>query len=155
MCAESTPPVTTPTPSDHHEGHSAQYRFPEPCRGVKIEYVTEDDLRARHRSLKHDIPVFIMRPIGNEGNEGNHSVIGFTRYWFSSTKKTNAMGLEGGYRVVMAYDCARKEYVVEVQSSGGYDRAETWVLEDISIRLPHAGSTCRVHMPGLDNDRQR
>jgi hypothetical protein len=84
--------------------------FPSRVGDVNIEYVTEDDLRAWHRSLKHEIPIFVMRPISNEGNR---LVIGFTRHWFSSTKKTNAMGLEGGYRVVMAYDCARKEYVVE------------------------------------------
>ena len=84
--------------------------FPTNVGDVRIEYVTEDDLLARHRSLKHDIPFFVMRPISNEGNR---LVIGFTRYWFSTTKKTNMMSLEGGYRVVMVYDCARKGYVVE------------------------------------------
>lgn len=77
---------------------------------VEIEYLNEDDLRARHRSLKHEIPVFVIRPLSNEGHR---LVIGFTRYWFSATKKGNAMALEGGYRVVIGYDCARKEFVVE------------------------------------------
>jgi hypothetical protein len=84
--------------------------FPTRVGDVKIEYVSEDDLHARHRSLKHEIPVFAMRPMGNEGSR---LVIGFTRYWFSTTKKTNMMSLEGGYRVVMVYDCTRKEFVVE------------------------------------------
>jgi hypothetical protein len=69
-----------------------------------------DVLRARHRSTNHEIPVFVMRPMSNEGNR---LIIDFTRYWFSATKKTNMMSLEGGYRVVMVYDCARKEYAVE------------------------------------------
>ena len=77
---------------------------------VEIEYLNEENLRSRHRSLKHEIPVFVMRPMSNEGNR---LIIDFARYWFSATKKTNMMGLEGGYRVVMVYDCARKEYVVE------------------------------------------
>jgi hypothetical protein len=84
--------------------------FPTRVGDVEIEYLYEDDLRARHRSAKHEIPVFVMRPISNEGNR---LVIDFTRYWFSATKKTNMMSLEGGYRVVMVYDCVRKEYAVE------------------------------------------
>jgi len=84
--------------------------FPSRVGDVEIEYLYEDDLRARHRSTNHEIPVFVMRPMSNEGNR---LIIDFARYWFSATKKTNMMGLEGGYRVVMVYDCARKEYVVE------------------------------------------
>ena len=84
--------------------------FPTSVMDTKVEYVTEEDLRARQRSIKHEIPVFVMRPMMNEGNR---LVIPFTRYWFSTTKKANVMSLEGGYRVVMVYDCARKEYVVE------------------------------------------
>jgi len=84
--------------------------FPTSVVDTKIEYVSEDDLGARHRSIKHEIPVFVMRPMMNEGNR---LVISFTRYLFSTTKKANMMSLEGGYRVVMVYDCARKEYVVE------------------------------------------
>ena len=84
--------------------------FPTSLVDTKVEYVTENDLRARYRSKKDEIPVFVMRPMMNEGNR---LVIHFTRYWFSTTKKGNAMSLEGGYRVVMVYDCARKEYVVE------------------------------------------
>ena len=68
--------------------------FPSRVGDVEIEYLYEDDLRARHRSTKHEIPVFVMRPISNEGNR---LVIDFTRYWFSATKKTNMMSLEGGY----------------------------------------------------------
>ena len=84
--------------------------FPARLDDVEIEYLTSDDLRARHKSLKHEIPVFVMRPISNEGHR---LIIDFTRYWFSATKKTDLMGLEGGYRVVMVYDCAQKEFVVE------------------------------------------
>ncbi len=84
--------------------------FPTSVMDTRIEYVNEDDLRARHRSIKHAIPVFVMRPMMNEGNR---LVISFTRYWFSTTKKVNMMALEGGYRVVLVFDCARKEYVVE------------------------------------------
>lgn len=84
--------------------------FPSRVGDVEIEYLDENDLRARHRSLKHEIPVFVMRPMRNDGNR---LVISFTRYWFSATKKTNKMGLEGGYNVVMVYDCARKGYAVE------------------------------------------
>jgi hypothetical protein len=84
--------------------------FPTNIVDTKIEYMSEDDLRARQTSIKHEIPIFVMRPIMNEGNR---LVIPFTRYWFSTTKKTNVLSLEGGYRVVLVYDCARKEYVVE------------------------------------------
>jgi hypothetical protein len=84
--------------------------FPSRVGDVEIEYLDEDDLRARHRSTKDEIPVFVMQPMSNDGNR---LVINFTRYWFSATKKTNMMSLEGGYRVVMVYDCVRKEYAVE------------------------------------------
>lgn len=84
--------------------------FPSRVGDVGIEYLNADDLRAQQRSIKHEIPVFVMRPMSNEGDR---LVIGFTRYWFSATKKTNVMSLEGGYRVVIGYDCARKAFIVE------------------------------------------
>jgi hypothetical protein len=84
--------------------------FPTRIADVDIEYLTSDELRARHRSLKHEIPVFVMRPMSNEGDR---LVVDFTRYWFSAAKKTNLMGLEGGYRVLFGYDCGQKEFVVE------------------------------------------
>src|SRR5882724_836802 len=40
--------------------------FPSRIGDVAIEYLTMEDLRARHRSLKHTLPVFEMRPIVNE-----------------------------------------------------------------------------------------
>jgi hypothetical protein len=60
--------------------------FPTNVGEVKIEYLDADDLRERYQSLKHEIPVFVMRPIVNEGD---HLVVGFTRYWFTATKKAN------------------------------------------------------------------
>ena len=90
--------------------HQINAGFPNRVGDVEIEYLTMDELRARYRSLKREFPIFIMRPIGNEGHR---LVIGFTRHWFSSTKRTNELALEGGYTVVIGFDCVRKELVVE------------------------------------------
>lgn len=84
--------------------------FPARIGDVQIEYLTSEDLRTRHRSLKHEIPILVMRPMSNEDDR---VIVDFTRYWFSAAKKTNLIGLEGGYRVVLAYDCSRKVFVVE------------------------------------------
>ena len=84
--------------------------FPTRVGDVEIEYLDSADLRLRHRSMKHEIPVFVMRPIRSEGNR---LVVGFTRYWFSATKKSDQMSMEGGYNVALVYDCVRKEFVVE------------------------------------------
>lgn len=84
--------------------------FPSRIGDVEIEYLTADELRGRYRSLKRTFPIFVMRPIANEDDR---IVVSFTRYWFSATKKTNAFALEGGYRVVLRYDCSQKEFVVE------------------------------------------
>ena len=83
--------------------------FPARVGDVEIEYLTDSGLRARHRSSKHEIPVFVMRPMSVDGQ---NLIIGFTRYWVSSTKKGIMMGLEGGYGVEIVFDCAQKEYVV-------------------------------------------
>ena len=77
---------------------------------MSLEYLTVDELRDRYRTLKHEFPVFVMRPIASEGDG---LVVGFTRYWFTATKKSNNFGLEGGYRVVLRYDCSQNTYVVE------------------------------------------
>jgi len=84
--------------------------FPSRIGEVKLEYLTADELRDRYRTLKHDFPVFVMRPITNEGDR---LVVDFTRYWFTATKKSNNFALEGGYRVVLRYDCSQKTFVVE------------------------------------------
>lgn len=84
--------------------------FPTRIGNIQIEYLTSDDLRARHRSLKRTIPVFVMRPMVNEGDR---LVLDFTRYWFGATRRTNTFSLEGGYRVVFGYDCSQKTFVVE------------------------------------------
>jgi hypothetical protein len=84
--------------------------FPSQIGGVKLEYLTAGELRDRHRTLKHEFPVFVMRPIANEGDR---LVVGFTRYWFTATKKSNNFALEGGYRVVLRYDCSQNNFVVE------------------------------------------
>jgi len=47
--------------------------------------------------------------------EGKRLVIPFTRYWFSTRKKANAMSLEGGYRVVIVYDSKRKDWLLLVK----------------------------------------
>ena len=84
--------------------------FPGQVGDIVVEFVTQEDLAKRYRSLKHDIPVFIMRPISNDGD---HLVVAFTRYWFSVEKRTHVLSLEGGYRVVLRYDCSTQGYVVE------------------------------------------
>ena len=84
--------------------------FPSRVGDVQIEYLTADDLRARHRLLKHTVPVFVMRPMVNEGDR---LIVSFIRYWFSATNKTNNFAVEGGYRVVLQYDCSQKNFVVE------------------------------------------
>src|ERR1044072_654 len=84
--------------------------FPSRIGDVTLEYLTADELRARHRPLKHEFPVFVMRPIANENDR---LVVGFTRYWFTATKKSNNFALEGGYRVVLRYDCTLNNFVVE------------------------------------------
>jgi len=84
--------------------------FPPRIGDVQIEYLTSDDLRALHRKLKHTIPVFVMRPMVNEGDR---LIVSFTRYWFSATNNTNNFALEGGYRVGFKYDCSQKNFVVE------------------------------------------
>lgn len=84
--------------------------FPGRVGDVDIEYLTANDLQRRFRSLNHAIPVFEMRPVVNEGER---LIVSFTRYWFSATKRTNSFALEGGYRVVLRYDCRQKNFVVE------------------------------------------
>lgn len=84
--------------------------FPSRIGDVEIEYLTVDELRGRYESLKRSFPIFVMRPIANKDDR---IVVGFTRYWFSATKKTNAFALEGGYRVELRYDCSQKQFVVE------------------------------------------
>lgn len=84
--------------------------FPRRIGDVGVEYLTLDELRVRYLSLKHTFPIFVMRPIANEDDR---IVVNFTRYLFSATKKTNAFALEGGYRVVLRYDCSQKQFVVE------------------------------------------
>ena len=84
--------------------------FPSRIGDIGIEYLAAADLRGRYRSLKHPIPVFVMRPIVNEGDQ---LVVGFTRYWFSARKQTDEFSLEGGYNVVLRYDCSQKNFVVE------------------------------------------
>ena len=84
--------------------------FPSRIGDVEIEYLTLDELRVRYASLKRPFPIFVMRPIANEDDR---IVVSFTRYWFSATKKTNAFALEGGYRVLVRYDCSQKRFVVE------------------------------------------
>lgn len=92
------------------EDHQLNAGFPSRVGDVEIEYLTMDDLRARYRSLKREFPIFIMRPLSNEGHR---LVIGFTRHWFSASKRTNKLALEGGYTVVIGFDCAKKEFLVE------------------------------------------
>jgi hypothetical protein len=84
--------------------------FPTRIGDIQIEYLGVGELRDRYRSLKHELPVFVMRPISNENNR---LVIGFARYWFSATKRTNSFALEGGYRVVLRFDCAQNDFVIE------------------------------------------
>ena len=84
--------------------------FPARLGDVRLEYLSVDELRDRYRSLKHEFPVFVMRPMANENNR---LVIGFARYWFSATKRTNSFALEGGYRVVLRFDCSQNDFVID------------------------------------------
>jgi hypothetical protein len=84
--------------------------FPARIGDVAIEYLWPDELRTRYQRLKHKFPIFVMRPISNDGDR---LVVAFTRYWFTATKKSNDFGLEGGYRVVLRYDCSQKTFIVE------------------------------------------
>jgi hypothetical protein len=84
--------------------------FPTRIGNVQIEYLGVDELRERYRSWKYEIPVFVMRPITNENQR---LVVGFARYWFSATKRTNSFGLEGGYRVLLRFDCSQNDFVIE------------------------------------------
>ena len=84
--------------------------FPRRIGAVQVEYLSLAELRDRFRSLKHEIPVFVMRPMANENNR---LVIGFARYWFSATKRSNSFALEGGYRVVLRYDCSQNDFVID------------------------------------------
>src|SRR4051794_19616383 len=84
--------------------------FPNRIGDVAIEYLWPDELRTRYRTLKHEFPIFVMRPISNDGDR---LIVNFTRYWFTATKKSNDFALEGGYRVVLRYDCSQKTFVVE------------------------------------------
>ena len=84
--------------------------FPTRVGDVEIEYLDSAELRSRYRTMKREIPLFVMRPMKSEGNR---LVVGFTRYWFRATKKSDEMSMEGGYNVAVLYDCARKEFVVE------------------------------------------
>ena len=90
--------------------HQINAGFPSRVGDVEVEYLTMEDLRTRYRALKREFPIFIMRPMSNEGHR---LVIGFTHHWFSSTKRTNELSLEGGYTVAIGFDCVRKELVVE------------------------------------------
>jgi hypothetical protein len=84
--------------------------FPVKIGDVAIEYLWPDELRTRYQRLKHEFPIFVMRPISNDGDR---LVVDFTRYWFTFTKNSNTYSLEGGYRVVLRYDCSHKTFVVE------------------------------------------
>ena len=84
--------------------------FPTRIGDIQIEYLGVGELRDRYRSLKRELAVFVMRPIANENNR---IVIGFARYWFSATKRTNSFALEGGYRVVLRFDCSQNDFVIE------------------------------------------
>ena len=84
--------------------------FPSRVGDVALEYLAADELRDRYQTLKHEFPIFVMRPMGNEGER---LVVDFTLYWFTATKKSNDFSLEGGYHVVLRYDCSQKTFVVE------------------------------------------
>ena len=84
--------------------------FPARIADVGVEYLWPEELRTRYRTLKREFPIFVMRPISNDGDR---LVVDFTRYWFTATKKSNNFALEGGYRVVLRYDCSQKAFVVE------------------------------------------
>ncbi|HEX7330991.1 MAG TPA: hypothetical protein VF290_05800 [Pyrinomonadaceae bacterium] len=90
--------------------HQINTGFPSRVGEVEIEYLTMDELRARYRSLKREFPIFIMRAMSNDGHR---LVISFTRHWVTAAKRTNELSLEGGYTVVIGFDCVRKELVVE------------------------------------------
>ena len=93
-----------------HKDEQLNAGFPSRIGDVTIEYLDPDQLRTRYQTVKHELPIFVMRPIASEGDR---LVVGFTRYWFTATKKSNNFGLEGGYRVVLRYDCSQKTFVVE------------------------------------------
>ena len=92
--------------------------WPTRIGGVKVEYLTDDELRARlqARGGEDGIPVYVLNPMTNEGDR---LVIRLLRADFHVYGGRGSFGIGGGYSIRFRYDCERQRFVAETATLPG------------------------------------
>ena len=90
--------------------------LPDSLGEYRVEYLDEDELIARYRTLSKEFAVLRIHPITNDGVKLG---IKIALYWFSYKKKTLTFALSDWSDVEFHYDCEKHTWMIDEVKLGG------------------------------------